>query len=285
MFSCDYVDEPLEKIEGGFNDRACTTPIFPTNTNTKRNILIEDFTGHTCTGCPGAAYTLEQLEQTHGKQVIGIAMHAGFFSQPLSGQNKFETDFRSTDGNDIHDDFGPISSYPKGMINRSDTVLNNNDFLFAKEQFGNAVNVYLNQAPAANLQMVTAFNDNDRTLCVFVETDVLTDLTGNHNLVIALTEDSITDWQKNGGGSSGNPNYPTGDVSNYRHNHVLRDNMNGTYGENIIASSYLASDTNIISKYTATVDASWNVDNLNVIAYLVNMTTKEIIQVTKEHAK
>ncbi len=283
FFSCDYVNEPLEKKSGGFDDTKCTDVTFAPNTNTKRNILIEDFTGHTCVGCPGAAYELEQIEAAHGDQVIGVAIHSGFFSEPrAAGSGKFESDYRSEDGNNLHDDFGPLPSYPKGMINRSDTVLNNGSKIFSKSEFSSAVNAFLNNTPLANLQMITSYDNTDGTLCVFVETEALTDLTGNYHLVIALTEDSIVDWQVNGSGANGHPGYPSGDVQYYVHNHVFRGNVNGLYGEEIVSGS-LADTEKLISKYTYTIDPAWNDANINVIAYLMDFSTKEVIQVTKVH--
>lgn len=283
LFSCDYVEFPLEEKSGVFDGDKCPEPTFPANTNTKRNILFEDFTGHTCVGCPGAAYELEQLEATYGDQIIGIAIHSGFFAQPQPGAGKFETDFRSDDGNDIHDDFTP-SAYPQALINRSDTVINNGSYLFSKAQFNNAASRFINNAPLANLQLITTFDNSDRTLCVFNETEALSNLTGNFSLVIALTEDSIVDWQKNGGSGAGSPDYPyNSDVQNYIHNHVFRGNVNGTYGEEIISGS-ITSGEKIISKYTFELDPSWDETHVNVIAYLFDQSTKEVLQVIKVHA-
>lgn len=283
LASCDYIDEPLEKAGGGFDDTKCTVPTFPANTNNKRNVLIEDFTGHTCVGCPGAAYEIKQLEATYGDQIIGIAMHSGFFSQPQSGTGKFETDFRSEDGNDIHDDFTP-SAYPQALINRSDTVLNNGGYLFDKSKFLNATVRFINNTPLAKMQLITTFDNSDRTLCVFNETVLLSNLTGNFSLVIALTEDSIVDWQKNGGAGAGSPDYPyNSDVEFYVHDHVFRGNVNGTYGEQIITSNGSANDT-LLNNYTITLNEDWNEEKVNVISYLYNNTTKQVIQATKVHA-
>lgn len=283
FFACDRVEDPVQKKDGAFDEELCAEQTFDPNTNTKRNVLIEDFTGHTCTGCPGAAYIVEQMEQTYGEQVIGIAMHAGFFAEPYpAGTIKFETDFRSEFGSALHNDFGPINSYPKGMINRSDTVLNNGSRLFGKDEFESAFLRFKDQAPAANLQIKHTYDDNDRTLCVSVETEALQQLSGEYNVVIAITEDSIVDWQKNGTAGSGSPNYSPGDVQNYVHNHVLRNNVNGMYGERIISGNLSATEK-IVSNYTSTLDANWNDEHLNIVAYLMNWSTKEVIQVVKVH--
>ena len=51
----------------------------------------------------------------------------------------------------------------------------------------------------------------------------LKNVDGEYNIVIAITEDSIVDWQKNG----------SYDDSVYVHNHVLRAIINNTWGENL----------------------------------------------------
>jgi hypothetical protein len=280
MLSCDYVTEPLEEKTGGVDTDKCPEPIFTANTNTKRNVLIEDLTGHKCTGCPEAAYIIEQVKQAYPGQVVAIGLHVSdFFASPDPvGSGSFETDFRTSAGDDLFNDFTP-SSLPKGMINRSDTVLNNGGFLFPKSNFLNATARFINQTPLANLQIITSFDNSDRTLCVYIETEALANLTGDYNLVVAITEDSIVDWQKSDGTV---PTYPAGDISNYIHSHVLRANVNGTYGETIIPTS-ISNGDKLVNGYTTTLNGNWNESNINVIAYLIKNSTKEVLQVVENH--
>ncbi|MBM3160651.1 MAG: hypothetical protein FJZ66_04875, partial [Bacteroidetes bacterium] len=64
--SCDKVDDPYPLpyntdldttlYPGNWSDYIANEwPQFSSNTNTNRNVLIEDFTGHLCVFCPAAA--------------------------------------------------------------------------------------------------------------------------------------------------------------------------------------------------------------------------------------
>ena len=118
--SCDKITEPYEEVTGGVDTNLCPEPTFPVNTNTKRNVLIEDFTGHTCTFCPVAAYIIDTMKQNRGSQIVAIGMHVENFAEPLSG-SKFTTDFRTTSGTDLKNDFAPGIGLPTLMANRIDT--------------------------------------------------------------------------------------------------------------------------------------------------------------------
>lgn len=52
-------------------------PTFTANTNTQRNVLIEDFTGHLCVNCPPSTANMEQLIATNPEHIFGLGVHAG----------------------------------------------------------------------------------------------------------------------------------------------------------------------------------------------------------------
>ena len=61
-----------------------------------RKILIEDFTGHKCQNCPDAAAEIHNIQNTFPNQVVAIAIHAGYFSEPNPPQAPYlTTDFRT----------------------------------------------------------------------------------------------------------------------------------------------------------------------------------------------
>ena len=87
-----------------------------------QNVLIEDYTGHTCPNCPEAARELQAIHDIYGDQIIGMAIHVSkSFARPyhISQAPQFQYDFRTQWG-DAWDDFFGISlaGLPRGMINR-----------------------------------------------------------------------------------------------------------------------------------------------------------------------
>ena len=62
--ACDEVDEAdrfkeLEKIES------------------KRTVLLEDFTGQLCTNCPDGHRLIASLQEQYGENIIAVGIHAG----------------------------------------------------------------------------------------------------------------------------------------------------------------------------------------------------------------
>ena len=287
--SCDKVTEPYEKVTGGVDTALCPEPTFPPNTNTKRNVLIEDFTGHYCNNCPAAAYIIDTMKQNRGNQIVAIAVHTvDEYAAPISSSfPKYQTDFRTPESDKIKLDFAAGDGLPNLMVNRSDTVNGNGNFTFSTFYVVDAVHSFLNSSsnPIANLQIITTFDPSNRTLCAYVETEALVNLSEDYSLVIALTEDSIIDWQLFNG--NGNPTYGTvsKDIEKYKHSHVLRKNINGTYGKTIITGSATAGDKIITGTTLKNVNTSWDEHHLYVVAYLFKNSTKEIVQVVEKHVE
>ena len=119
------------------------------------------------------------------------------------------------------DNYFEVSSVglPKGMINRKDEEPK------SKDDWGNVVSEIINNSPLFDIDISASpfvFGDYD----IEIHVKALENVEGEYNIVIALTEDSIVDWQKNG----------TLDDSVYVHNHVLRAIINNTWGENLKSS-------------------------------------------------
>ena len=68
--------------------------------NSEKKVLIEDFTGHKCAGCPTATKEISAIQDIYGDQVIAIAIHpsgAGNFTQPESPDEEgFQYDWRTS---------------------------------------------------------------------------------------------------------------------------------------------------------------------------------------------
>ena len=101
--SCDKVDPPYTT---GFD---CESG--------NQNVLIEDYTGHDCVNCPGAAVTAHDIKSNCEDRVIVIAVHAGYFAKPKAAPSEYTYDFRTQAGNEWNDYFAIIGN-PNGMVNR-----------------------------------------------------------------------------------------------------------------------------------------------------------------------
>lgn len=262
LFSaCDKIDAPYGTSGGGGPIGGDTVV---------QNVLIEDFTGHTCQACPNAHREAARLRTFFGKErVIVLAVHSDFWADPYpSGAPYFTYDFRNATSTQIATDFNVIGQpYPKGMVQRMLNPGTNDQLVLDWAGWENKVNDWLNEVATAGIEITPSYNSGTNKITADVELKVVSDLTDPVSLAVYFSEDSIIQWQKDGGNN----------VQNYVHNHVLRGSLNGTYGEDLGVLS--AGD--IISKtyedFLTPNDA--NPAHIYLVAVLSNNLTKEIIQV------
>jgi len=110
-----------------------------------------------------------------------------------------------------------------------------------------------------------------------------TALDDNYNIVFAVLETYIIDWQKNGsGGVPADSDYPYGDIDNYVHKHVLRKHLNGLLGEEVNAEPVNAGAE---FQLTASEELSedYVAEEVSIMAYIYNVNTLEILDVTESH--
>ncbi len=258
-----------------------------------QKILIEDFTGHTCQNCPAAAAELSALKDLYPEKIIGVALHVGnSFARPYpSSSNKYQYDFRTQWGEEI-DQFFEVSpsGIPKGLVNRKDYPNNHRK---NKDDWLSNVQDLLDSSPLFDISINNSILNEDYEVSISIKSlENISNL--SLNLVVYLTEDSIINWQKNG----------SIDEEFYLHNHVLRSVLNTTWGEQInLSNSYNENDIiekklifNLLNLQNQNIQYSnnnlfqgngnagnWNSLHLNIIAYIYNTETYEIVQVEKKH--
>ncbi|MDB4088358.1 Omp28-related outer membrane protein [Flavobacteriales bacterium] len=280
-FSCDYIDEPLTTVEGGVDATKCPEPTFAPNTNTKRNILVEDFTGQLCTFCTTGAYILDTINKNIGSQIIPMGIHSGSFGVPEATGN-YTTDFRTPGGSATYDRFAPGAPQPTFMVARIDTFISPARFNIGYFPLSKSIRSLLNSVPTVNLQLKTSYDPADGTVCVYSESEVLQTLTDDHSLVVVLLEDSIVGWQKHSG-FGGDPIYGSpSEIPNYVQKHVVRKYINGWEGTKILSSSDDIGDK-IVNGFTYKVtEPSWRGNHLEVVAFIYNNNTKVVMQAAKD---
>jgi len=249
--------------------------------NPDKKVLIEDFTGHKCPNCPDAARELDAIHDIYGDQIIGMALHVTkSFARPNPIGNSFDYDFRTNWGDDW-DAFYGISDagLPRGMINR--IGYQDESHKLGKDEWATTVANELKKEIDFKIYI-----SSDET-SIFITSEVQNNINADYNLVVCLTESNIINWQKDGGNN----------IENYEHNHVLRT---------VLIDQELSNSTNYVAgqqiekiiNYDLTTLAQFNIDystntaemgngnaggwdanNMSVVAYIYNTTTKEIAQV------
>lgn len=273
--ACEKVEEPYQEQPGeASKSNVCEGLTIPSDHPLTRNVLIEDFTGHRCGNCPGAALEAAELKKQYGKDRVFIAgVHCSFYADTKDQGEKYRTNFKTEAGKAYHKHYG-ISGLPVGMIAR--TPWNGNRLLGVSE-WSNAVGGVIGDSVDVTLQLAAAYDEDNGDVCVDIATRFLEPMTDTLATTVYLLEDSIIDWQKNYS-SGGDPSYPSGDVEEYRHDHVLRAAINGTWGETVLEGSASASDEKVLS-YSHTVEEGWDPDQLSLIAYVYDKDSERVLQV------
>ncbi len=223
--SCDVVEDPfppnLDAGELPWDDSSFSEP-----NDGVRFVLMEEFTGHTCTNCPDAAKEVERLrKKKYGKKFIPIAMHATeTFGAPKvvdgAPAGSYQSDHRTDESLDYENEpiFGDFA-LPKAMISRrGDEPKMQNVTRWVP--YCDAIFNTDDSASVADINIKTYFHTPSSTFKVAVEIEWIEDYAGDMNLQIQVVEDSIIDWQLDNGAH----------IPDYVFDHMYRGAVNGSWG-------------------------------------------------------
>ena len=246
IISCDVIDEPFTKGDVGQ----------PTLDPNRPNILLEEFTGHTCIYCPGGSEIAENLHKQYPDRIFIVAIHAGELAKPQAGE-KYNYDFRTNEGNDI-DNFYQASAQglPRGMVNR---IPYNNQKSYSPGNWINAIMDFWtkNNSRQLDIELSAEYDTNAKVITANVNLNYFIAQSKQNKLSVWILEDDIIKGQKS--------NKPPFDIPDYQHNNVLRYSFNGTWGEEINPV-----ELNFSKNYTLSVSSEkdWNPNNLRLIAFV-----------------
>lgn len=261
LVRCDQVDEPIPP--------RTTDGTLPVTEAITRKVLLEDITGHRCNNCPRAARIAQELkDDLYGDDLILVGMHAGSFSPPYPpiGDFEYDSDHRTSAGNEYLEAF-PVSFFPVGLVNRKPFQ---GSALISEGSWGSAVDDIIGEPSPFELWIDTVIVQGVM-LSTVVKLHFVEAIAGDHNLVVYLTEDRVVDWQLDAEA------IPV-DVADYEHPHMLRTNLNGTWGVPVVTGSVAAGDTVTLAYGNFALDPAWNAAKCSLVAWVYNTGTDEVMQ-------
>ena len=224
-----------------------------------RNVLIEEFTGRNCGYCPDGHRIANLIMANNPGRVWAVNIHAGGYS-PVTYPN-----MNTNDGTAITSGFG-IGGFPAGHVNRSTAED------LGRNQWESHTNTQLAQQAEVNVAGFVTLNHTTRTANITVEVYYTANSSQSTNyLTIMMLQDSIL------GSQSGNYYNPSQMLNGqYVHQHVLRDVVTSTWGDEI---SPTTAGTLITKNYTYQIPESIGVPNgvevdLNNILFLAFVSEK-----------
>ena len=182
-----------------------------------KNIILEDFTGISCSACPGGHIVAKQILDANPNDVFIINIHTGQFATPQGPG----TDFNTISGALIGNQAG-ISAYPAGNVNRHQfPMTQSGGTAMSRVDWDSASTIILSQVSPVNIGLQSNIDMATNTLTVDVEVYYtgLQSITSNM-LNIAVVQNNIEGPQ-------------SGRIGVYNHNDMLRHMITGTWGEQI----------------------------------------------------
>ena len=240
------------------NSGAIAVAVYDLNATTSRNAtLLEHYTTAQCNNCPAGHESLRQSTATIEDKVVWVSHHVGFGTD----------DMTLSASNEPADAFG-VSGAPMITIDR------NMDFSVAEGQSAPTVAGFIANASHDRNRLQTAaaqpafvsltldsvaYDTASRELSVELSGALAIDLAEAPRLSVWITEDSIIGRQMT----------PSGIVSDYRHDHVLRGLVTGIWGT---AEPFdtLGAGGVYAATYTYTLPAGWRAERCRVVAFVAD---------------
>ena len=184
----------------------------------QRKVLIEKFTGQSCSACPNGAEIVKATRAAFEGRTIEVAHHEGFGADAftLTESTDYANFFYS------QPKFSPAimidrnvanSENPESVVGR---VNDNATPLFTEEVLAKA----LESIAPLNVNITHTYNESNRQLAVTVSGEAIQALP-NARVNVWFTQSNIKAFQLKGG-------------DDYTHNHALRTILTGTWGEPLV---------------------------------------------------
>jgi hypothetical protein len=237
---------------------------------------VEEFTGHTCTYCPAGAKILKTI-MDEDSTIIATAIHCTGLADPTSNPI-YTNNYKTPMGDIICDNFN-ISGLPKAMINR--TKNDAGAWGIDRLRWRSEIAKIDRDNICAGIELFCTVDENNQTIEAKVGVTIIKTIHNPVQICLVLQQDSIISGQKDG----------SLDIPDYVHNHVLRAGFTGNYGSKLTSNGIV----NEQFKYSTTFRINYSngflygtnvpveVKNCSVVAYLIDMETKEVLQVEYVH--
>lgn len=293
FIGCDKVDNPIKPaveldttlFPGLWSEYVY--PVWTQNTNTQRNVMIEDYTGHRCPNCPAAAAMAKSIEDANPSQIYVVSIHAS--AGGLS-------DFQYTYGNcgdtvlnpewefcevlycDEGVEYGTFfngagygfTGNPSGNTNRK-SFGGSQLFYFWTEWDANTQAILNENDLKVNIQAQSNYYTETNGLFLHTEIEFLEDLNaGNYSTVVYVIEDELETWQDSMGVH----------LEEYHHHNILRGCIDGLPWGRSLSGDFAAGAKHYFD-YSYELPSIYTNNDLHLLIYVYDVDTYEVLQVIK----
>ena len=238
--SCDSVDE---------SDRYITVE----KQEAKRVVLIEEFTGMSCTNCPTGHEIVHNLLELYPESVIPVSIHSGPPEYTLDPTHRLVLDTPA--GQEYYKSVGS-PALPAAVINKQTPVLQPTNWA---TEVARLITIPTPLSMSANASL----SSDGKTVDINVSMSSVDNVNGK--LQVWVLENDIVGYQLDHGTH----------VFDYVHNHVLRAVVNGLWGEEMSISQNVPTQIS----YTQAMEQNWVPENTYIVAFVYD--DKGVVQATQ----
>lgn len=247
--ACNQIKEDERKVD------------YEGSVSSDRYVLLEDFSGVRCVNCPKAAGQAHNLTEFYGDNVIVVAYYPKNPAGLTTPYNQTDVDLR-TEVAQTYATAYAIPQLPNGLVNRTGGAKDYPEWASAVTGF------ILDSTNYARLGG-KAWRGESLEVNVEIEGGFVENYAkaGEIGILTMVIEDSIVVEQLT----------PQGRNPGYVHNHVFRMLFSDVWGDKVL-NEKPEKGTDFTQTYRATVSEAWRSEKLSVVAALVNMRSREVIQ-------
>lgn len=243
--------------------------------NYGQNVILEDISGVRCVNCPSANQNAAEIQKDNPNRVAVVTIHPTSltqFTKPFTGEQNLST---QESENILTSIIGKPIGLPAGAINRK--VFDNESEIWLNEQakWRNYTEKELTKKTPVSIafdtEKITEDSIHIYTKTLFGEKVV----NANLNLTIMLLESKIIQSQST----------PTGIVSDYEHNHVLRKTITPFNGTKLVSNINEYVEGQVFEKdFSLKLDSIYAKDNLSLVVFVHKdePTDKSVLQVIEK---
>ena len=231
----------------------------------KRKVLLEIFSTENCTNCPQGHEIVEASIDGRHEEIIEVGHHVGFYTDQwtLPADTIYMNFYYAA----IVTTFAPAGMIDRTLFSKADGHKNpyqGGDSCVVFDVVGadvwNMLNIQLAKPAYAWIDLAANYNEEDSILTINTSGKSITELGGDSRLTVYVTEDNLASERQAGWNSERQGPY-------YQHN-VNRYIATDVWGDQV------ALNEGFEKEYKVKVQPNWNVDNLNVVAFVHNYSTK-----------
>jgi thiol-disulfide isomerase/thioredoxin len=223
-----------------------------------KKVVLEDFTGTWCGWCPEGTVVLENLKAQHGANFFPVASHNG---DPLEIPEGAAIDVGLN-----------VTAYPNGSVDRF-MFTGTTKIPMSRGSWASKTTERLNSSSIASVSFGNAYKKTIGTVDSFyVDLNVKFTAAAKVGVPVAVNvyilEDSIAATGNLAQGNySSNVQGGADPLTNWFHNHTLRDALLNAWGDNTVIPTNPTVGTTYTKKIGFVIPAAWKKNQIHLLGY------------------